>query len=381
MRGVWQRRTAGLLAAAVVLGAACRTPGGGRPGGGSQGPPVRLNEIQVLASHNSYHVEPEPVLMDALAAFLGDQALGFQYTHRPLGEQLDAGVRQIELDVFVDEPDGGLYASPVLGPVLELAPVDPALSGPGLKVLHVQEVDFRSTCATFTACLTDVREWSDAHPDHLPITIQVEAKDGPIPDPGFGFVVPPPWDAAAFAQLEEEIRAVFPEERILTPGDVRGHHRTLAAAVRAGRWPTLDEARGKVMFVLDDKGAKRDTYRALVPDLDDRLLFVDVPETDPDAAVFVVNDPIRDGDRIRALVEEGFLVRTRADADTREARSGDTTRRDAALASGAHFVSTDYVWPDERLGTGYVVDLPGDGAARCNPISATPRCARADLSG
>src|SRR5690606_41932810 len=78
---------------------------------------------------------------------------------------------------------------------------------------------------------------------------------------------------------------------------------------------------------------------------------------------------------------EGFLVRTRADADTREARSGDTTRRDAALASGAHFVSTDYVWPDERLGTGYVVDLPGDGAARGNPISATPRCARADLAG
>lgn len=380
MRGVWRRRTVGLLAGAALLAAGCRTPGGGRPGG-DQGPPVRLNEIQVLASHNSYHVEPEPVLMDALTAFLGDEALGFGYTHRPLAEQLDAGVRQIELDVFVDDPEGGRYASPALGPALGLAPVDPALAEPGLKVLHVQEVDFRSTCATFTACLTDVREWSDANPGHLPVTIQVEAKDGAIPDPGFGFVVPPPWDAAAFAQLEEEIRSVFPTERILTPGDVRGRHRTLAAAVRAGRWPTLDEARDKVMFVLDDSGAKRDTYRALVPELDDRLIFVDVPETDPDAAVFVVNDPVRDADRIRDLVEEGFLVRTRADADTREARTGDTTRRDAALASGAHFVSTDYVWPDERLGTGYAVDLPGDGVARCNPVSASPRCARADLSG
>jgi hypothetical protein len=106
-----------------------------------------------------------------------------------------------------------------------------------------------------------------------------------------------------------------------------------------------------------------------------------VPETDPDAAVTIVNDPIRDADRIRELVEAGFIVRTRADADTVEARSGDTARREAALASGAQFVSTDYVWPDERFGTGYVVDLPGETAARCNPVNAPRRCARADLSG
>src|SRR5690606_41242471 len=127
--------------------------------------------------HAGSPVQRGPVLLDALPACRGARALGFRYAHRPRGEQLDAGVRQVELDVFVDEPDGGLYASPVLGPVLGLAPVDPALSEPGLKVLHVQEVDFRSTCATFTACLTDVREWSDAHPDHLPVTIQVEPKD------------------------------------------------------------------------------------------------------------------------------------------------------------------------------------------------------------
>ena len=55
--------------------------------------------------------------------------------------------------------------------------------------------------------------------------------------------------------------------------------------------------------------------------------------------------------------------------------------REAALASGAQYVSTDYVWPDERFGTGYVVDLPGDDAARCNPVNAPRRCHRADLSG
>ncbi|MGH9113082.1 MAG: Ca2+-dependent phosphoinositide-specific phospholipase C, partial [Acidimicrobiales bacterium] len=67
--------------------------------------------------------------------------------------------------------------------------------------------------------------------------------------------------------------------------------------------------------------------------------------------------------------------------DTVQARTGDTTMRDAAFASGAHYVSTDYVFADPRFGTGYVADLPGDGAARCNPVNAPKRCERADLSG
>jgi Phosphoinositide phospholipase C, Ca2+-dependent len=376
------RRRSGyaLLALVLVLVAGCHTPGPGGSGSG-HGPPVRLNEIQVLASHNSYHLEPEPTLFAALRAFLGPGADGLQYTHRPLADQFDAGVRAVELDVFADDTGGGHYADPALVPLLGLAPVDPAFAEPGLKVFHVQEVDYRSTCTQLTDCLGQIRAWSDAHPGHLPITIQIEAKDDTIADPGLGFVTPIPWSQATFAQLEDEIRAVFPDDRVLSPADVRGRSATLRDAVLAGRWPRVDAARGQVLFVLDDKGAKRDAYRAEVPDLADRSIFVDVPEDDPDAGITVVNDPIGDADRIRALVEAGFIVRTRADADTVQARTGDTTQRDAALASGAHYVSTDYVWPDDRFGTGYAVDLPGDTAARCNPVSAPRRCERANLAG
>jgi len=377
------RRRAGyafLVLVLLTVVAGCRPP---RPGGsgGGLGPPVRLNEIQVLASHNSYHLEPEPTLFAALRAFLGPGADGLQYTHRPLAEQFDAGVRAVELDVFADDRAGGRYATPALVPRLGLAPVDPAFAEPGLKVFHIQEVDYRSTCTQLTDCLGQIRAWSDAHPGHLPITVQLEAKDDTIPDPGLGFVTPLPWSQATFAQLEAEIRAVFPDDRVLAPADVRGRSATLRDAVLAGRWPRLNAARGQVLFVLDDKGAKRDAYRAEVPDLADRSIFVDVPEVDPDAGITVVNDPIGDADRIRALVEAGFIVRTRADADTVQARTGDTTQRDAALASGAHYVSTDYVWPDDRFGTGYVVDLPGDAAARCNPVSAPRWCERVDLRG
>jgi hypothetical protein len=367
----------------ALMASACQPvrPGGGG-GGGAHGPKVKMNQIQVLASHNSYHVEPEPKLLTALRAALGAAANGFEYTHRPLADELDAGVRQVELDVFVDDPAGGRYAQPKLVRPLGLAPVNPALTRPGLKVLHVQEVDYRSTCPTFVDCLHDIRDWSHDHPGHLPITIQIEAKDDVIPDPaGIGFVQPLPWTAPDFARLEAEIGSVFGDDGIISPGDVKGGSRSLANAVRKGRWPTLDEARGQVMFMLDDKGAKRDAYRAQVPDVDDRLIFVDVPPTDPDAAVMVVNNPIGDGTRIRDLVSQGFIVRTRADADTVQARSGDTSMRDAAFASGAQYVSTDYVFPDDHFGTGYVVDLPGTGAARCNPVNAPKRCLKADLSG
>jgi len=374
------RRRSGYAVLVLLLVAGCRTPGPGGPGGG-HGAPVRLNEVQVLASHNSYHLEPEPTLFAALRGFLGAEADGLQYTHRPLAEQFDAGVRAVELDVFADDATGGRYAAPVLVRLLGLAPVDPAFAEPGLKVFHIQEVDYRSTCTQFSDCLGQIRAWSDAHPGHLPITVQLEAKDGTIPDPGLGFVTPIPWSQTTFGQLEAEIRSVFPADRVLSPADVRGRSATLRDAVTSGRWPRLDAARGQVLFVLDDKGAKRDAYRAEVPDLADRSIFVDVPETDPDAGITVVNDPVGDAGRIRSLVEAGFIVRTRADADTVQARSGDTTQRDAALASGAQYVSTDYVRPDDRFGTGYMVDLPGDTAARCNPVNAPRRCARANLGG
>ena len=43
-------------------------------------------------------------------------------------------------------------------------------------------------------------------------------------------------------------------------------------------------------------------------------------------------------------MKQGYIVRTRSDADTKEGRTGDTTTRDKALKSGAQMISTDYPW-------------------------------------
>src|SRR4051812_26420940 len=73
---------------------------------------LRLNQIQVIGSHNSYHVAPAPTVMDLIAVTGKSRAESLDYTDHPLPEQFgQLGIRQIELDLYAD-PKGGLYSKP-----------------------------------------------------------------------------------------------------------------------------------------------------------------------------------------------------------------------------------------------------------------------------
>jgi hypothetical protein len=336
---------------------------------------VALNHVQVLGSHNSYHIEPRFDVLRLVKAFV-PEAEAWEYTHLPLDEQFSSqGIRQIELDVFAD-PEGGLYADRQILRVFREDPASgiPALDAPGIKVLHVQEVDYRTTCDTLVECLATVKSWSDDHPGHLPLMILLEAKDDIIPDPlPLGFVEPLPFGSPEFRDLDEEILSVFPPSQIILPDDVRAGFATLEEAVLARGWPRLGEARGRVLFALDN-GSRRLDYQDGRSSLEGRVLFTNSFPGEDDAAFVKLNDPIGDADRIPELVRAGYLVRTRADGDTVQARSGDTTQRDAAIVSGAQFVSTDYPVPDPVFGTGYFVEIPSGAPGRCNPVNAPPGC-------
>ena len=335
---------------------------------------VALNEIQALGSHNSYHVQPRPALLAALLN-LASAFEAWEYTHLPLDQQFASqGVRQIELDVFAD-PIGGLFAR--RGGLVAIGEDPeshlPALAAPGLKVLHIQDLDFESTCLTFVDCLRTVKAWSDAHPDHLPIMILVEAKDDVIPDPfAYGFATPLPIDAAMLDAIDAEIRSVFPPRQLLTPDRVRRGRASLEQAILELGWPRLGAVRGQVLFALDNGGSVRDAYVAGHAALAGRVLFTDSPPGTPEAAFAKRNDPFDAA--IPDLVAAGYVVRTRADGDTVEARSGDTGPRDAGLASGAQWVSTDYPVENPAFGTGYAVQIPGGAPARCNPVNAPVAC-------
>ena len=167
----------------------------------------RLNHIQVLGSHNSYKQAIAPQLLRVISERDADLALELDYSHIPLSEQLDLGLRQLEIDVFHD-PDGGRYADPLGMRMLEASGWDAGpeydpdghMHEPGFKVLHVQDIDFRSDCLTLKRALSELMEWSAANPDHLPVIITMNANDAPIPVSGS--VTPLPFDAAAFNALD-----------------------------------------------------------------------------------------------------------------------------------------------------------------------------------
>ena len=329
---------------------------------------LRLNQIQELGSHNSYHGEPYPQILAELRT--QPATAGFadtlDYGHRRLPQQFDLGVRQIELDVYAD-PAGGKFSHPSVLESLGIPNPDPTvMSKPGFKVMHQAFVDTHSTCLTFVLCLREVKTWSDAHPGHVPMMIEVEMKDADAE------VTPATFDA-----LDAEIRSVLSPHDLITPDDVRGSDPSLGHAVRTRGWPTLGAVRGRVMLVLDNEGDAA-TELKNHPSLRGRILFAPSAPGSDDAAFAKLNDPVADRKAITAALTANMLVRTRADADTIQARTDDTKTREAALTGGAQFVSTDYEVPDPRFGR-YVVKIPGGTPARCNPVTAPPSCRPSDI--
>jgi hypothetical protein len=322
----------------------------------------QMNQIQVLGSHNSYHTGIDPALFAFLRAKYGARMDGLEYSHLPIERQLDMGLRALEIDVVYD-PKGGLYAHPMGLQMekdnnLEGPPYDPQglMLKPGLKVIHVPDIDFRSNVYTLQQELALLKSWSNAHPNHLPIPITMNAKDDGLKQPGF--VEPLKFDKAAFDAWDAELLQGLGRDKLIMPDDVRGAYPTLEAAVLAHAWPKLSQARGKFFFVLDETGKKLETYVEDHPSLKGRVMFVNQTEGHAEAAFRIVNDPKQDWAYIQYLVRSGYYVRTRADADTVEARKADYSRLRMALISGAQVISTDYYVPDARFVGGYVVRLP-----------------------
>ncbi|TAL31479.1 MAG: hypothetical protein EPN98_16065 [Phenylobacterium sp.] len=359
---------AALIAAAAVSAACDLEKPSGQPGCTRAAvDALPMNAMQAIGTHNSYKMAIAPNELAMIRAINPKEADAIDYSHPPLTQQLDAGARQLEIDIVYD-PDTGLYAAP-LGFKMAGAKAEPYDFTPyrqrGLKVIHEPSVDYRVTCPLFVQCLKEVRAWSLRHRDHVPLIILLNLKEGGPSMPGA--IKAPLFDAKAMDLVDAEIRSVFPEIDLITPDKVQGKHATLREAAAAGAWPSLKAARGKVMIALDCPPDQVARYRGDRKVLEGRAAFVNVDETSPAAGYITLNEPKEQAARIAAAIKAGLIVRTRADADTREARTNDTSRQAAAFASGAQYVSTDYMTPDVRFGP-YVAKLPGGGIARPSPV-------------
>lgn len=296
-----------------------------------------LGQIQVIGTHNSYHLRPNPELLKIAAAVRPD-AKEWDYEHAPLDVQLDRGVRSFEIDLH--------------------------LSKEGWEVFHVPVIDNRSSCPRFEGCLEKVRAWSDKHPGHVPVSFLLEIKDeGVVLDKRLRAP-----DETSLLELDRLIRSVFPRERRLEPDDVRQGAATLEEGVLKNGWPTLGRCRGRVLFLLHERGRNREMYVKGAPALEGRAMFVNSSPGRADAATLVLDNP-RDP-KIPELARKGYLIRTRADAREPNASA---TRRDRALQSGAHIVSTDFPPGERDPKSGFVVEFPSAAPARVNPVSGPER--------
>lgn len=344
---------------------------------------LRINQLQVIGSHNSYRLKTYQPIFDyvqnlkpLLPASLNPD--GWDYTHLPLEEQFsDYGIRKIELDIYYDPAGGRFYNR--MGNQLVGEPVESGiaeLNEPGFKVIHIADVDYMTHYITFKQALQAVKNWSDAHPRHVPIFILIETKQTSLAGmvPLFSWTEALPFDANAMNAIDEEIKSVFGEnlEQVLTPDDVRGSFATLNEAITTVGWPKLGKVRGKVVFLLNNGGSISDLYLDNHPSLQGRIMFTPSGTGRPESAFIMQNNPFNSN--IETWVQQGYLVRTRSDSNTDEARTGDVAQRDRALASGAQLISTDYYRPDTRHltdsgWTDYSVQLPGNVAARLNPVN------------
>ncbi len=332
---VLMRGTAWAMIGACSLGLAAQGCGDGAGPTESSYPrdnELRMNQLQLKGTHNSYHIAQDPPAVPELA-----------YGFEPLEVQLESqGVRKFELDTNYDEQTGLI------------------------EVFHILIVDEGTQCRLFADCLRSIEAWSSEHPGHQPIFIQIEPK-GRFPS----------WLGESFFEaFEAQIYSAFTRARIVTPDDVQGDAATLREAVTTRGWPTLGQARGKVVFFINDSGDFREAYTRGQTSLGGRLMFAEADADDPYAAVRILNDAVQDRQEIEESVRAGFIVRTR-DGGLDAAQSNDRSVLDAALAGGAQIISTDY--PAQSADTDYFVEIPGGTPSRCNPLTAPDSCRSEDI--
>lgn len=271
-------------------------------------PTILFNEIQMLATHNSYKK-----MGSGLGKFfigLGDsfeEANALKYSYDTLTSQLNVGIRSFELDIRYRDNQ--------------------------FEVVHVPLVDNRSTATNLALALEEIDLWSRNHPKHIPIILLFELKnDWLILDPELTV-----FNQTNLVDLDSLLSSSF-GSKLYSPKHLIGSHNTLKDAVVNQGWPLLRNMLGKVIVVLHP-GEFTDMYVEIDPDFTSMIMFPAASNTDIDntyASFIVHNDP--NVEVIQSLVNQNFIVRTGIDSRL----SYSETQYENAVASGAQLLTTDF---------------------------------------
>ena len=278
---------------------------------------VRINKIAVIGTHNSYQMLPTPqkYAFEKYLMFLsrGEKGTKLNFEMDTYTEQLEYGIRNLEIDIETVDKDGEV----------------------SFIVTHSPISDNTSTAYDFAKGLSEIALWSDNNPNHLPVYLLIEPK-GEVPS----INNMENFSAEYAKELDEIIREVL-VDRLLTPKQIMGDYESLEEMRMADGWPTLREAAGKIIVLLHPCSVT-DEYISIDTSLSSQAMFPMLRFEDIDkayASFILENEPETAVKNNKKTVgEKNLMVRTRADnyptfSDERYSYTDNC---------GSHIITTDY---------------------------------------
>lgn len=289
-----------------------------------------LHSFRALATHNSYKQGLNPCasfLFNYCIPFMGN----YNYSFENITSQLNNGVRSFEIDVTViDNNKGRVY-----------------------EIIHHPLLDNKTSAIDFRLCLREIAMWSENNPTHMPITVLFEVKPRNVIASTKDATVD---DIKAWSGIiTEEFKGSYYSSKDMLKDKCNDYY----IFTKNDKYPSLEEMKGKVMFLLHDGDLVREYISQVeVGDMEIfPLISGDAMAEDSELRKFtpfsISNYPLRT-ELISKLTDEyNLIVRTRLD-DYPVITNEDF---DAALSGNAQILTTD--WPPITQRGVYVAYLKG----------------------
>lgn len=300
----------------------------------------KINCLQVLATHNSYKKKMPSLFYGVGRAFsaVTKSPMHKQYHHNSLTDQLNKGVRGLELDLRYQHDKFIVYHNPIY--------------------------DQRTNNPDWEKTLEELLLWSLNNPGHIMVNVIIEIKDDAL------FLNPSrkKINEELLRELDFGIKRILGEHKLVTPRFLIGDYHSLVDMRQNNGWPKLSRVKGKFMFLLHQHSTLTDKYIALDPTMKTQAMiplieYAQIDRYKEYAAVLLYNDPNKD--EIASLVSNNYIDRSRMDIDV----IYDGQRRLDALDSGAQILTTDMEYGRILPKNDYDAFLEDNFTVRLNPVA------------
>ena len=294
---------------------------------------VKINEIAVIGTHNSYQMLPTPqkYAFEKYLMFIsgGEKGTKLNFEMDTYTAQLEQGVRNLEIDIETVDKNGEV----------------------SFIVTHSPIFDNTSSAYDFAKGLKEIALWSDNNPNHLPVYLLIEPKgEVPLINDMKNFSV------GYTDELDEIIREVL-GDRLLTPKQALGDYNSFEEMRMDDGWPALKDAAGKIIVLLHPCDVT-DEYINIDFSFASQAMFpmLRFDCTDKPYATFILDNEPKTAmeNNKKTIGEKNLMVRTRADSYP----DFDEERYRCADDCGSHIITTDY--PPRHIRAGeHIYDFDG----------------------